>query len=58
MYPELIENIMNDMYVNDLVLGKNILSNIEEIKQNSKELFDKDELHKWHWDISLLKKTD
>ena len=36
------------MYVNDLALGRNILSGIKEIKQNSKELFAKDGLHKWH----------
>ena len=36
------------MYVNDLFLGRNILSGIQEIKQKSTELFVKDGLHKWH----------
>ena len=47
MYPELIENLRNDMYVDDLVLRRNILSVIEEIKQKSVQLFAKDELHKY-----------
>ena len=46
VYPELIENIKNDMYVNDLVLGRNILSDIAEMKEKSIELFAKDGLHK------------
>ena len=41
VYPELIEKISNDMYINDLVLGRNVLNDIEEIKQSSIELFAK-----------------
>ena len=46
VYPELIKNIRIGNYVNDLVLRKNILSNIEKIKQKSIELFSKGGLHK------------
>ena len=48
MYPELIENIKNDMYKDYLVLGRNVLSDIAEMKQKSIELLAKDWLHKWH----------
>ena len=41
VYPELIENTRNDMYVSDLVSGGNILSEVEVIKLKSKELFAK-----------------
>ena len=58
--PELIENIRNDMYVDDLVSGVNTLSEVEVIKQKLKELFAKGgfNLHKWHSNISLLEKSD
>ena len=59
MYPELIENIRNDMYVDDLVSVGNILSEVEVIKQKSIELFARVgfNLHKWHSNISLLEKS-
>ena len=59
MYPELIENIRNDMYVDDLVSVGNILSEVEVIKQKSIELFARGgfNLHKWHSNISLLEKS-
>ena len=38
VYPELIENIRNDMYVDDLVSGGDILREIEVMKQKSIEL--------------------
>ena len=41
MYSELIENIRNGMYVDDLESGGNILSEVEVIKQKSTELFAK-----------------
>ena len=41
VYPELIENIRNDMFVDDLVSGGIMLSEFEVIKQKSIELFDK-----------------
>ena len=49
MYPELIENIRNDMYVDDLNSRGNILSEVEK----SIELFAKGgfNLHKWHSNI-------
>ena len=41
MYPELIENLQNDIYVNDLVSRASILSEVEIIKQKLIELFTK-----------------
>ena len=41
VYPELIENIRSDMFVDDLVSGGIMLSEFEVIKQKSIELFDK-----------------
>ena len=40
VYPEVTENIRNDIYVDDLVSGRNILSEVEVIKQKSIELFE------------------
>ena len=47
------------MYLDDLVSGRNILSEVEVIKQKSIELFAKGgfNLHKWHLNI-LLEKSD
>ena len=47
MYPELMENMRNDMYVDNLVSQKSI------------EVFAKGgfNLHKWHSNISLLEKS-
>ena len=49
VYPELIENIRNDMYVDDLNSRGNFLSEVEK----SIELFAKGgfNLHKWHSNI-------
>ena len=48
------------MYVDDLVSGGNILSEVKVIKQKSIELFAKCgfNLRKWHSNISLLEKSD
>ena len=56
VHPEVTENIRNDIYVDDLVSGGNILSEVEVIKQKSIELFAKGgfNLHKWYSNISLL----
>ena len=53
VYPELIENIRNDIYANDLVSRGNIFSVVEVIKQKSIELFAKGgfNLHKWDTNI-------
>ena len=50
VYPELIENKRNDMYVDDLISGGN---------NRTAELFAKGgfNLHKWHSDTSLLEKS-
>ena len=55
VYPELIENIRNDMYVDDLVSGGDILREIEVMKQKSIELLTKGgvNLRKWHSNISF-----
>ena len=57
---ELIENIRNNMYADDLVSGGNNLSEVEVIKQKSMELLAKGgfSLHKWRSNISLLEKSD
>ena len=38
VYPDFVEKIINGLYVNALVLGRNILSDIEEINQKYMEL--------------------
>ena len=60
MYPEPIEDIRNDMYVDDLVSGGDILSEVEVIKQRLIELFAKGgfNLRKRHSNTSLLEKSD
>ena len=60
VYPKFIENIRDDMYVDDLDSGVNILGEIEIIKQISIERFAKGgfNLYKWHSNISLLEKLD
>ena len=59
VYPELIENMRNDISVDALVSWGNTLSQVEVIKQKSIELFAKDRfnLHKWHSNVSLLEKS-
>ena len=41
-----------------VALRRNFLSDIEEIKQKLIELFAKDRLHKLHWNLFLLEKTN
>ena len=41
MYLELIRKIRDDMYVNDLVTGEESLQEVEKIKPDSIELFEK-----------------
>ena len=50
MYLELIRKIRDDMYVNDLVTGRENLQEVEKMKSHSIELFEKEgfKLHKWH----------
>ena len=40
-YPTLIEAVLEDMYVDDLVSGSNTIEEVEVIKQESIELFQK-----------------
>ena len=49
MYLELIKKIRNDIYVDDLVTGRESLQKIEKTKPDSIEMFEKRgfKLHKW-----------
>ena len=49
IYLELIRKIRDDMYVDDLVTGRESLQEVEKIKSESIELFEKRgfKLHKW-----------
>ena len=38
-YPKVIENISDDMYVSDLTSGRNIVGELEILKQKCKELY-------------------
>ena len=60
MYLELIKKIRVDMYVDDLVTGEKSLQEVEEIKSDSIELFEKEgfKLHKWHSNKPNLKTND
>ena len=55
-YPEVIENILVDMYVYDLTSGGNTVGEVEILKQKYEELFKNGSfnLHKWHSDIPYL----
>ena len=59
MYLELIRKIRDDMYVNDLVTGEESLQEVEKIKPDSIELFEKGwgggKLHKCHSNEPNLK---
>ena len=50
IYLGLIRKIRDDMYVDDLVTGGECLEEVEKIKSDSIELFEKGgvKLHKWH----------
>ena len=60
MYSELIKNIRDDMCVDDLVSGGNILRDVEIIKQKLIELFATGgfNLRKWYSNIPLLEQSD
>ena len=45
VYPEHLENIRKDMYLDDLVLEGDILIQVEVIKQKPIELFAKDDFY-------------
>ena len=47
---ELIRKIRDNMYVDNLVTGRESLQEVEKIKSDSIELFEKGgfKLHKWH----------
>ena len=60
MYLELIRKIRDDMYVDDLVTGGESLQEVEKIKSDSIELFEKGgfKLHKWHSNETNLETND
>ena len=55
-YPIVAEKIQNDIYADDLVSADTNLTEVENLKQKSVELFFKGgfNLHKWHSDIPSL----
>ena len=60
MYSKLIRKIRDDMYVDDLVTGGESLQEVEKIKSDSIELFEKGgfKLHKWHSNETNLETND
>ena len=60
MYSEPIRKIRDDMYVDDLVTGGKSLQEVEKIKSDSTELFEKGgfKLHKWHSNEPNLETND
>ena len=60
MYLELIRKIRDDMYVDDLVTARESLQEVEKIKFDSIELFEKGgfKLHKWHSNETNLETND
>ena len=60
MYLELIRKIRDDMHVDDLVTGGESLQEVEKIKSDSIELFEKGgfKLHKWHSNEPNLETND
>ena len=60
MYLELIRKIRDDMHVDDLVTGGESLQEVEKIKSDSIELFEKGgfKLHKWHSNETNLETND
>ena len=60
MYLELIREIRDDMYVDDLVTGGESFQEVEKIKSDVIELFEKGgfKLHKWHSNEPSLETND
>ena len=60
MYLELIRKIRDDMHVDDLVTGGESLQEVEKIKSDSIELFEKGgfKIHKWHSNEPNLETND
>ena len=60
MYLELIEKIKDDMYVDDMVTGGDNVREVEKMKSESIELFEKGgfKLHKWHSNEPHLETND
>ena len=59
-YPALIAVVLEDIYVDYIVLGSNTIEEVEVIKQKSIELFRNGgiNLHKWYSNISLLQSSN
>ena len=60
MYLELIRKIRDNMYFDDLVTGEESLQEVEKIKSDSIELFEKRrfKLHKWNSNEPDLETND
>ena len=60
MYLELIRKIRDNMYFDDLVTGEESLQEVEKIKSDSIELFEKGrfKLHKWNSNEPDLETSD
>ena len=60
MFPELIQRMKNDMYVDDVVAGGESTSEVDKIKGDSVQLFQRErfKLHKWHSNQQALETND
>ena len=60
MFRELIERVKDDMYVDDLVTGGESTSEVDKIKSDSVNLFQRGgfKLHKWHSNEQALETND
>ena len=60
MFRELIERVKNDMYVDDLVTGRESTSEVDKMKGDSVKLFQGGgfKFHKRHWNERVLETND
>ena len=55
-YPEEVEKISHDMYVDDLITGDTNVERVKHLKETAIDIFQKAdfELHKWHSNVPEL----
>ena len=55
-YPEQVEKISRDLYVDDLITGDTNVEKVKHLKETATDIFQKAdfELHKWHLNVSEL----
>ena len=55
-YPEEVEKISRDLYVDDLITGDTNVENVKHLKETAADIFQKAdfELHKWHLNVLEL----